>query len=80
MTMATLNPELVGALKRLELGRIAETLPERLVLAHTPGKRACSANKWTRGNAIRLADPATILGPDPNATSKAAPRPHWART
>jgi hypothetical protein len=28
-----LNPELVGALKRLKLGRIADTLPERLVLA-----------------------------------------------
>jgi DNA replication protein DnaC len=28
-----LNPELVAALKRLKLGRIAETLPERLVLA-----------------------------------------------
>jgi DNA replication protein DnaC len=28
-----LNPELVGALKRLKLGRIASTLPERLVLA-----------------------------------------------
>jgi DNA replication protein DnaC len=28
-----LNPELVTALKRLKLGRIAETLPERLVLA-----------------------------------------------
>ena len=27
------NPDLVGALKRLKLGRIAETLPERLVLA-----------------------------------------------
>jgi DNA replication protein DnaC len=30
---AVLNPELVTALKRLRLGRIAETLPERLVLA-----------------------------------------------
>jgi len=29
----TLNPELVDALKRLRLGRIATTLPERLVLA-----------------------------------------------
>lgn len=29
----TLNPELVDALKRLRLGRIAESLPERLVLA-----------------------------------------------
>ncbi len=28
-----LNSELVGALKRLKLGRIADTLPERLVLA-----------------------------------------------
>lgn len=28
-----INPELVGALKRLKLGRIASTLPERLVLA-----------------------------------------------
>jgi DNA replication protein DnaC len=28
-----LNPELVSALKRLRLGRIAESLPERLVLA-----------------------------------------------
>jgi len=28
-----LNPELVSALKRLKLGRIADTLPERLVLA-----------------------------------------------
>lgn len=32
-TSSTLNPELVTALKRLKLGRIAETLPERLVLA-----------------------------------------------
>ena len=30
-----LNPELVVALKRLKLGRIADTLPERLVLADT---------------------------------------------
>ncbi len=29
----SVNPELVSALKRLRLGRIAETLPERLVLA-----------------------------------------------
>src|SRR4029077_8522910 len=29
----TLNPELVDALKRLRLGRIALSLPERLVLA-----------------------------------------------
>jgi len=29
----SLNPELVTALKRLKLGRIAETLPDRLVLA-----------------------------------------------
>jgi DNA replication protein DnaC len=33
-TMPTLNPELVVALERLELGRIFETLPERLGLAH----------------------------------------------
>jgi DNA replication protein DnaC len=32
-TMPTLNPELVTALKRLRLGRIAKTLPERIVLA-----------------------------------------------
>jgi len=32
-TAPTLNPELVAALKRLRLGRIAESLPERLVLA-----------------------------------------------
>jgi hypothetical protein len=32
-TSPVLNPELVSALKRLKLGRIAETLPERLVLA-----------------------------------------------
>lgn len=31
--MTTLDPELVAALKRLRLGRIALTLPERLVLA-----------------------------------------------
>jgi len=31
--MPTLNPELIAALKRLKLGRIADTLPERLVLA-----------------------------------------------
>jgi DNA replication protein DnaC len=31
--MRTLNPELVAALKRLKLSRIADTLPERLVLA-----------------------------------------------
>lgn len=30
---ATVNPELVTALKRLKLGRILDTLPERLVLA-----------------------------------------------
>ena len=29
----TINPELLSALKRLRLGRIADTLPERLVLA-----------------------------------------------
>ncbi len=33
MSSITLNPELVAALKRLRLGRIAMTLPERLVLA-----------------------------------------------
>jgi DNA replication protein DnaC len=32
-TMPTLSPELITALKRLKLGRIAETMPERLVLA-----------------------------------------------
>lgn len=32
-TMPSLNPELVDALKRLRLGRIAASLPERLVLA-----------------------------------------------
>ena len=32
-TAPTLNPELVAALKRLRLGRIAASLPERLVLA-----------------------------------------------
>jgi DNA replication protein DnaC len=32
-TTPVLNPELVAALKRLKLGRIAETLPDRLVLA-----------------------------------------------
>lgn len=32
-TMPTLAPELVTALKRLRLGRIAETLPDRIVLA-----------------------------------------------
>lgn len=32
-TSATLNPELATALKRLKLGRILDTLPERLVLA-----------------------------------------------
>ena len=32
-TQSTLNPELVAALKRLKLGRILDTLPERLVLA-----------------------------------------------
>jgi DNA replication protein DnaC len=33
MTTQTLSPELVAALKRLRLGRIADTLPDRLVLA-----------------------------------------------
>jgi DNA replication protein DnaC len=33
MKTPTVNPELVTALKRLRLGRIAETLPDRLVLA-----------------------------------------------
>ena len=33
VTTPALNPELVTALKRLKLGRIADTLPERLVLA-----------------------------------------------
>jgi DNA replication protein DnaC len=33
MSTSALNPELVVALKRLRLGRIAATLPERLVLA-----------------------------------------------
>jgi hypothetical protein len=32
-TLPTLNTELVDALKRLRLGRIATSLPERLVLA-----------------------------------------------
>jgi DNA replication protein DnaC len=32
-TKTTTNPELITALKRLKLGRIADTLPERLVLA-----------------------------------------------
>lgn len=32
-TIASVNPELVEALKRLRLGRIANSLPERLVLA-----------------------------------------------
>jgi DNA replication protein DnaC len=32
-TMPSLNPELIDALKRLRLGRIATSLPERLVLA-----------------------------------------------
>ena len=32
-TQIPVNPELVSALKRLKLGRIAQTLPERLVLA-----------------------------------------------
>jgi len=32
-TMPTLSVELIAALKRLKLGRLAETLPERLVLA-----------------------------------------------
>ncbi len=32
-TTLTLNPELISALKRLKLGRMADTLPERLVLA-----------------------------------------------
>lgn len=32
-TMPTLSIELIAALKRLKLGRLAETLPERLVLA-----------------------------------------------
>jgi DNA replication protein DnaC len=34
MATPTINPELVSALKRLRLGRIADTLPERLVLAN----------------------------------------------
>ena len=33
MPTAPINPELVTALKRLKLGRIADTLPERLILA-----------------------------------------------
>lgn len=33
ITTPSLNPELVAALKRLKLGRIADTLPDRLVLA-----------------------------------------------
>jgi DNA replication protein DnaC len=32
-TTTSINPELVGALKRLRLGRIADALPERLLLA-----------------------------------------------
>lgn len=34
MVAHTLSPELVAALKRLKIGRIADTLSERLVLAH----------------------------------------------
>ena len=37
MKTLTINPELVAALKRLRLGRIAETLPDRLVLADKQG-------------------------------------------
>jgi DNA replication protein DnaC len=33
MATPTVNPDLVSALKRLKLGRVLETLPERLVLA-----------------------------------------------
>jgi len=33
MSMPTLNPELVAALKRLKLGQVIQALPERLVLA-----------------------------------------------
>lgn len=33
MASPTLNPELVSALKRLRLGRIADSLPERLIVA-----------------------------------------------
>lgn len=37
MKTITPNPELVSALKRLRLGRIAETLPDRMVLADKQG-------------------------------------------
>jgi DNA replication protein DnaC len=37
MKIPVVNPELVTALKRLRLGRIAETLPDRLVLADNQG-------------------------------------------
>ena len=33
MSAPTISPELIAALKRLKLGRIADTLPDRLVLA-----------------------------------------------
>jgi hypothetical protein len=33
MRMPSLQPELVAALKRLKLGHMADTLPERIVLA-----------------------------------------------
>jgi hypothetical protein len=40
MKTPVVNPELVAALKRLRLGRIAETLPDRLVLERARELRA----------------------------------------
>jgi hypothetical protein len=37
MNAPTLTPELKALLRRVELGRCLDTLPERLALAHTAG-------------------------------------------
>ena len=37
MTAPTISPELVAALRRLRLGRIADTLPDRISFAESQG-------------------------------------------
>jgi DNA replication protein DnaC len=74
MKTPSINPELVAALKRLRLGRIAETLPDRLVLAD---KQSMSfddlllliiTDEISRRDATAAQNRATEAGLDPSMT------------
>jgi DNA replication protein DnaC len=74
MKTPVVNPELVAALKRLRLGRIAETLPDRLVLAD---KQSMSfddllllivTDEISRRDATAAQNRATEAGLDPGMT------------